>query len=155
MACATCQRMGNGAAIVTIRRTAQLRMLARVLAVGGGFWSVFCLPLLLGGVATRTIPTLGPGYLITAGYVIRAVMPNPPSAEGARWARRIWCLSAVVQGVWLGWWWSGAIENPRDHTLMSPFGISIMLWWTFATIASLYGVFAEPRPTDASEGPAS
>lgn len=133
------------------QQAARLRRLARVLALGGFLWSLFCLPLMLVGVPVRTVLIFGPGYFVTVGYFARAIMPNPPSAAAYLWARSIWWTSAVVQGTWLGWWLSAVIENLRGPTVITPFGIVVTVWWTFATLASIYGALTERNAVDATE----
>ena len=138
-------------ALPLLKRTARLRIFAGVLAAGGVFWGLFCLPLMIVGVPIRTIPTFGPGYLVTAGYIMRALMASPPSGLAVVLARAMWWLSALVQGAWLSWLILGLIENPYDSTIWTPFGVLILLWWTFAFAVSVYGIFNEPREATAEK----
>jgi hypothetical protein len=115
----------------------QMRVMAGLLATGGICWGLFCLLFIIGGDKTRSLLLFTPGYLVTAGYIIRSrsILSLP--------ARRcIWAFSLVVQGAWLGWYFGGAVyEGAR----LSVFDFACALWWCVAVAASLFGLLAEPR----------
>ncbi len=104
------------------------RIIAIVLALGGTFWGVF---LLLGFGPAALFPfPFGVGYVVTAGYIVRAV--SVPSL-GVR--RAIWIASFVVQGAWLQ-----SVGLP-DLLRTGPNVFSV--WWGFATVASVIAIATE------------
>jgi hypothetical protein len=120
------------------------RTLAGLLAVGGTIWGMFCLPLLWEWDEPLKPLILGPGYLVTVGYFIRC-LSNPSLA----WCRVIWGASGFVQGAWLI-----SFFLPREAGFLQAWrffghgnGIGFLIlggWWTFAFIASVYGLTTEP-----------
>lgn len=75
------------------------------------------------------ITPFGVGYVVLAGYIVRAVScPN----LGVR--RAIWVASVLVQGEWL------CLGLADGRVLSTP-----SLWWAFATLASVAALVAE-RP---------
>jgi hypothetical protein len=123
--------------------------LAIFLAIGGMLWGLFCLPFLLLGDPLRTIPTFGPGYVVTFGYLVRAIY-----TPSIRLRVGIWLLSALVQGAWLLWSLSGVLtgEYFSDYYKAFIFGIIILVWWAFAFAASVYGIFTDRFPRGATQG---
>ncbi len=116
-------------------RIAQLRTMARVLAVGATLWALFCAWFIIAG-SWRALLTLGPGYVITVGYYWRAFgRPSP------NWCRAIWGLSLLVQGAWLGWVVLAMFSGPLGG---GPFGLLMLVWWTAATLLSLIALLMEP-----------
>jgi hypothetical protein len=124
----------------------QPRRLAIFLAIGGVLWRLFCLPFLILGVPWRALPTFGPGYLVTVGYLVRACC-NPP----IRLRVAIWLLSALVQGAWLLLALGLVVQGEYfdDYYKAFTFGVVILAWWTFAFAASVYGVLhdRDSKPT--------
>jgi hypothetical protein len=124
---------------------ATIRTLATLLLIGGSFWTFFCLVFFVVGPASRTIPVFGPGLLVTVGYLVRATMQNPSETFiRLQFVRGIWALSALVQGTWLAVFGWTLLAEPNDHTLTSPFGITMFAWWSFATGVSVYAFICEP-----------
>jgi hypothetical protein len=119
-----------------------VRGLAALLAVGGCFWGFFLLPrVMLNADATIMLLLLGPGYLVTAGYLVLCLRVPSPG-----WQRAIWGASALVQGAWLVFfidaefsrrgllgnlWFGAGFADPI-------FGA----WWTFSFAASIYALIS-------------
>jgi hypothetical protein len=112
------------------------RIIASILAVGGICWGAFLVAViseLAGPVAWWTYCVLLPGYLITMGYIVRAVS-NPPL--GLR--RFIWGASAIVQGAWFLF----AIVGAPIRTV----GMCLLIgWWAGSFALSAYAVFADTK----------
>ena len=120
-----------------------MRIIAGILAAGGTFWGLFCLPLLIGGDwahLNRTDLSILAGYLVTIGYFIRCCSKHPSLFT----RRTIWILSALVQGGWLGWYIWGAVHGGARANDFVFAG-----WWLFAFTASLVGLFADSHVTSA------
>jgi hypothetical protein len=115
----------------------QMRLMAGLLAAGGIFWGLFCFLFIIAGDKARAFLVFGPGYLVTAGYVIRfrSILSLP-------FRRGIWAFSLLVQGAWLGWYLWGALHGGARS---SAFEFLCVIWWSFAVVASLFGLVAEPR----------
>ena len=124
------------------RRGHVVRGLAALLAFGGLYWGLFCLPwaMINGGDAIHLL-VFGAGYLVTAGYLVLCLRVPSPG-----WQRAIWGASALVQGAWLlvfigaefsqrgllgNLWISGGFTSPI-------FGA----WWTFSFAASIYALIS-------------
>ncbi len=104
------------------------RAIAVILALGGSFWGVF---LLWGFGPAALIPLpFGVGYLVTAGYIVRAV--SLPSLDVRR---IIWGASLMVQCGWLL-----SIGLP-DLSRTGP--DLFFVWWAFASIASAVAIATE------------
>jgi hypothetical protein len=109
-----------------------IRAIAAVLAIGGAFWGVALAGLFNSeGDPGRVLIfclTAGPGYLITLGYLLRAVWypPLPVSVV-------IWMSSIVVQGTWL-------MIGLSDGKLSL-----FLLWWLGAFLASGVALWLEFR----------
>lgn len=105
------------------------RLIAIALTMGGLFWGMFLL-LAFGPVALFPFP-FGVGYLVTVGYIVRAV--SVP-AFGIRMA--IWIASLMVQGYWL-------LLSIPDITRT---GLNLIsAWWLFATVRSGIAIAKERR----------
>ena len=113
-------------------------MLAGLLTLGGLFWGLLLSPWLFRPEASPLAwLVFGPGYLITVGYVIRAVSTPPLAAR-----RLIWVCSLLVQGAWLLYLvWAETEQLALGRSIHEPNIMSV--WWLFATVASCVGLFAE------------
>ncbi len=81
----------------------------------------------------------GPGYLVTVGYIARSVC-TPPFV----FRRLIWIASFLVQGAWLAYIGSEIVEELcSGRTFNEP--LIPLLWWAFATIASVVGLLTDRR----------
>ncbi len=107
------------------------RLIAVVLALGGSYWGVLLL-LVFGPAVLFPVP-FGIGYVVVAGYIVRAV--SVPSL-GTR--RGVWVVSLAVQGAWLCAGLTGGLAQAADKPIP-------LLWWGFATVASAIALVAE-RP---------
>jgi hypothetical protein len=117
-----------------------LRILAGVLAVGGIAWGLFCLPLLLDFDSPLKLLLFGPGYLVTAGYLVRCL--GRPSLT---WRRSIWGASALIQGAWLASLVGQTIARRGFFGNLNATALSILGgWWLFGFSASVYGFLYEP-----------
>lgn len=115
------------------------RITAACFAVGGLLWSLFCLVFVVFGDFTRSILLFGPGYLVTMGYVYRALWTPSNLAR-----RVIWGLSALVQGAWLYWFITNVIEYGLRGT---KFDFVALTWWTVTFAMSIYA-FAKDVNSD-------
>ena len=113
------------------------QVLAALLAIGGLGWGVF-----LGMLFGRTEHPLqaalvfGPGYVVTLGYVLRVFMTPP-----LRWRLTIWLSSILLQGAWLTWYVVGTVGDGNFGQLTQ---LNVLVvWWFFATVISIAGLFAE------------
>src|SRR5262249_26149998 len=78
------------------------------------------------------VAILGPGYVVTLGYIIRS-LTTPPI-----WGRLlIWIGSFLVQGAWL--LLAICAGNSVERQLTNP----ITAWWIFATLGSVVGLLAD------------
>lgn len=115
------------------------RAIAVALTAGAGFWGGLLL-IAYGPLVLLPVP-FGIGYVVLAGYAVRAV--SCP-ALGVR--RLIWAVSIAVQGAWLG----VAISEGVAHITQKPV---TPLWWAAATLGSVVALATEragevaPRPT--------
>ncbi len=105
------------------------RVIAVLLSVGGSLWGAF----LLGGFGWESLIQfpLAVGYVVTVGYIVRAV-----SFPRLAVRRAIWGLSLIVYGAWLVW--VGIPDLPRAGP--NP----VILWWALATAASAVALAFEP-----------
>jgi len=103
-------------------------LLAVILAIGGTGWGLF---LLSGGPIALILPPFTAGYLVTIGYVCRAL--SQPHLEVRR---GIWVASLLVQGAWML-----LLGIP---SLLECGPNSFAVWWAFATTASVAGLLLEP-----------
>jgi hypothetical protein len=105
------------------------RVIAVLLALGGSLWGAF----LLGGFGWEALVQfpLAVGYVVTVGYIVRA-MSFPPLAV----RRAIWAVSLIVHDAWLVW--VGIPDLPRAGP--NP----VILWWALATAASAVALAFEP-----------
>ena len=116
-------------------RVVLLRSLAGLLAVGATLWGVFCaLFIIFGGWRAQVV--FGPGYAVMVGYYWRALGRPSPA-----WCRAIWGWSLLVQGAWLSWVVVAMLAGPLGA---GGFGILVIVWWIFATGASLIALLMEP-----------
>lgn len=104
------------------------RLIAGLLSLGGYFWSLFCLPIFLIGLQHLSLPILGPGYLVTVGYLYRYF-----GRPAYSFRQVIWGGSALVQGAWLIW----AALGMSHQAFLNPFDIVALTWWSFALVASV------------------
>ena len=125
------------------------RLLAVVLALGGFYWGFLLAWIFLPGLIFRLFGPevtlfefgLAGGYLITAFYIVRSARTPPLVVR-----RLMWITSLLVQGSWLAWGvWCISQEFASGDP---PKTIHFVLWWMFATVASLVGLIAE-RPKHA------
>ena len=97
--------------------------------MGGLFWGMFLL-LAFGPAVLFPFP-FGVGYVVTVGYIVRAV--SVP-AFGIRMS--IWITSLMVQGHWL-------LLSIPDITRT---GLNLAsAWWLFATVGSGIAIATERR----------
>lgn len=115
------------------------RLIAVVLALGGSGWGVFLL-LAFGPAVLFPVP-FGVGYVVTAGYILRA---STTPAIGLR--RLIWGASVLVQGAWLC---LGIADLGRTGPNL------FFWWWAFATAASVVALTTERVGPDAEPGAAA
>lgn len=105
------------------------RLIAIALTMGGLFWGMFLL-LAFGPPVLFSFP-FGVGYLVTVGYIVRAV--SVP-AFGIRMS--IWIASLAVQGSFL-------FADIPDITRT---GLNLIsAWWLFATVCSAIAIATERR----------
>jgi hypothetical protein len=104
-------------------------VVAVLLAVGGSFWGVLLLAA-FGPIALIPLP-FGIGYALTVGYLVRCF--TCPSLLNRR---LIWAVSGTVQGAWL----LADLKGGLAHALEKPVPL---LWWAFATLASVIALVAE------------
>jgi hypothetical protein len=114
----------------------KFRVLAGVLAFGGVLWGLFCLLLILPYDSITALLYFGPGYVVTAGYIVR-LCSTPPLG----WRRAIWGLSALVQGAWLLWYLTELLRGASGPR--KPFEWIALAWWSFAFSTSVLGFVAE------------
>jgi hypothetical protein len=121
----------------------RFRLLSGLLSIGGCLWGLFCLYFIILGNTAYTLLLFGPGYVITFGYIVRAV--GSPSVT---FKRLIWGTSAILQGSWLAW---GTYLLIHDGLRSIVFDFVTTGWWGFAFFASAYGlafdVSVDPLPT--------
>ena len=119
--------------------TKHLRILAALLATGGVTWGLFCLPLLL-DFDTPWKLLYVPGYLVTAGYLVRCIGRPSPT-----WGRAIWGASALVQGAWLADLIGETVARRGFFGNLNGAAFLILGgWWVFSFAASVYGLLVEP-----------
>jgi hypothetical protein len=104
------------------------RTIAIILAVGGSIWGAFLI-LAFGPAAPLFLP-FSIGYMVTAGYVVRAVSVPPLQVR-----RVIWAASILVQGGWLVFAGLPGLARQGPHLFA--------LWWAFATVCSVVALAAE------------
>jgi hypothetical protein len=104
-------------------------LIAFVLAVAGSFWGV--LLLVTGGLAALAPLPFGVGYLVTVGYIIRAV-----SVPSLTTRRVIWGASILVQGGWFAY-------VALDAWPPAGADLCLLLWWALATAGSVVALVTE------------
>jgi hypothetical protein len=122
--------------------TKHLRILAALLATGGVGWGLLCLPVLLDfdPAWKRALLLFVPGYLVTAGYLVRCIGRPSPT-----WGRAIWGASALVQGAWLAYHIGQTVaQRDLSEYLISSAFLIPGGWWIFSFAASVYGLLVEP-----------
>jgi len=114
--------------------------LAVVLALGGCCWGLLLSPWLFrGDVSPLAVAVFGPGYLLTAAYIVRSV-----SRPSVQIRSLIWLASLLVQGAWLVWDLRGICQAIEAGRSMPP--VLLTAWWAFATGASAIALVADcPR----------
>lgn len=119
---------GIDAERLTMLSMNRFSVLAAVLATIASFWGVLCyLVIFQDNPNEIAVRYFGPGYVVAAGYILRAI--RVPSVQ---FRLLIWITSAVVQGTWLllsGWEGNAAL----------------LLWWSFAFVVSVCGIFFDNR----------
>lgn len=126
------------------------RVLVVPLALGGCYWGLLLLPgLAQPNVESWAFALFGPGYLLTLGYIVRAISTPP------LWGRRfLWVLSLLVQGGWFCYDFGGGImQVMAGRHFNEP--ILILAWWAFAAVASGVALFAEGHERRDKPGAAS
>lgn len=107
-----------------------IRIIAALLALGGAFWGFLLLMIFnTEGSASRLsifILVAGPGYLVTAGYAVRALLSVSFIVRIT-----IWRCSMLVQGAWLIF----GVIVPTPLTL----------WWLLAFVGSIFAASKESR----------
>jgi hypothetical protein len=108
------------------------------LAFGACYWGMLLLPMLIRpDVSLLTLLIFGPGYLVTVGYLIRAVSCPPLLVR-----RFIWLASLLVQGTWIVCI-SATMAEQINLGLALNEPILPLAWWVFATVASVIGLCTE------------
>ncbi|HEY1378253.1 MAG TPA: hypothetical protein VGF55_15745 [Gemmataceae bacterium] len=114
------------------------RLLAAILALGGGYWGLILSPWLFQlDVSPLALVVFGPGYLVTLGYVVRAV--STPSLSTRRF---IWIASIIVQGGWLGFALWGIAEKVAAGRMPNE-PVLFEAWWALALVLSMAALLAE------------
>ncbi len=114
-----------------------LRIVAGFLAAGGILWGTFVFLLLLAfQFPPLAVIVFVPGYLVTAGYVIRALSKPPLDV-----CFLIWLASILVQGAWLGWF----IGQGGLSQLRAPIDGLMAGWWMAACTLSAWAFWYEFR----------
>ncbi len=113
----------------------KFRWIALLLAIGGCYWAFILVGLLSAENVWGFLLLFGPGYLVTFGYVVRAIWN-----VRVGWRRFIWIFSALVQGAWLV---VVGYSNISSGLQMTPDRLAVLIWWSTATIASVYGAIAD------------
>lgn len=108
-----------------LRRTSLPRVVAGFLAVAGLVWS-FVLLHIIDKVENPTpaLLTFLPGFIVTVGYIIRALITPRRTIR-----RLIWFLSVLVQGGWLTFGVIVVIANGRFSLFF--------FWWLAAFVLSI------------------
>lgn len=117
------------------RKSRIFRALATVLAFGGVGWGLFCAIFFLRGDVGRAMWLFGPGYVVTVGYLWRALAPPPPE-----WRRLIWAGSILIQGAWLNWSLPELWQRGLPHYA---FGYISNGWWIASFAISILGVILD------------
>ncbi|MFM8931358.1 MAG: hypothetical protein ACKOS8_05710 [Gemmataceae bacterium] len=118
------------------------RVIASLLALGACFWGIILSPVIAEAIEKpMVLLTLGPGYVVTLGYLILVFVPPPLPAR-----LLIWGLSVLVQGAWLVVVGLPSIWEKLAHG--APLNGPLWLggWWLFATIGSIVGLLLEKEP---------
>ena len=102
-----------------------LRLLAGALATWGGLWGF--LLLIACPFSLQFVLVFGPGYVVTAGCLLRAI-----SELSYRVRLAIWGASALLQGAWFGF----ALLHRSWIWLFLP-------WWGTATLLSIEAIGLE------------
>jgi len=117
------------------------RFIAAVLAFNGIGCGLLMLPEMVATNAVRRL-TLAPFYLLTIGYLVRA-LAYPPL--GMR--RLLWLLSILVHGLWTsyGLWLMATVPVYNLAYILTA-------WWAGETAVSIWALLTE-RPDGAMETP--
>lgn len=109
-----------------------VQVVALFLALCGVLWGLVILLVAagLGGTSPTMVFVFSPGYLVTLGYIIRAICTPPFILRCA-----IWALSVVVQAAWL------VLVGLSDFNLGT-------IWWSLATSASAWALWQEIQDED-------
>lgn len=121
------------------------RMLALALAIGGCGWGLLLSPWLFrSDVSPLAVAVFGPGYVVTLGYIVRAITTPRPTVRVF-----IWSSSLLVQGGWLSYVTWGIVS--AGELAAKDFANGMTAWWAFATVVSAAGLFLDLPRSEATE----
>jgi len=117
------------------------RVIASLLALGACFWGILLSPVIAQtSEKPMVLLTLGPGYVVTLGYLILVFIPPALPAR-----LLIWGLSVLVQGAWLVWIGVGLVQRLAQGGNWNEPPL-LVGWWLFATAGSIVGLLLEKEP---------
>lgn len=117
------------------------RVIASLLALGACFWGILLSPMIAqASEKPLVLLTIGPGYVVTLGYLILVFIPPPLPAR-----LFIWGLSVLVQGAWLIWFGVAFMQKVAQGGSWNEPPL-VVGWWLFATIGSIVGLLLEIGP---------
>ena len=117
------------------------RVIASLLALGACFWGILLSPVIAQtSEKPMVLLTLGPGYVVTLGYLILVFIPPALPAR-----LLIWGLSVLVQGAWLVWIGVGLVQRLAQGGNWNEPPL-LVGWWLFATVGSIVGLLLEKEP---------
>ena len=119
------------------------RSAALILSFGACCLALLCLPSMLTGQLSRTLPTLSPGYLVTGFYIWRALRSTPKLTRAFNLYRIGWAISALVQGGWLAWFIIDVVQRPSFRELANPMNFLAYSWWGMSSIISVAAILFE------------
>lgn len=112
-------------------------IIASILVIGGIFWGILILPMFFGEKFIFVAIIFAPGYISTAGCLVRVFFKLP-----LPYRRIIWGISIVVQAGWLLWHIFASINAGVDFSRI--FNPPIIIgWWIAATLLSIVGLIVE------------
>ena len=114
------------------------RVIASLLALGACFWGILLSPVIAQTIEKpMVLLTLGPGYVVTLGYLILVFVPPALPAR-----LLIWGLSVLVQGAWLVWYGIDLVRHLAQGGSWNEPPL-FLGWWLFATVGSIVGLLLE------------